>query len=147
MYLPTLNSGRSSKKCTKSKKKNSLLSKFLHFIIHMCICICIICTISMFTEFLSLQIPHSLALMEQYDLLCIADRENMRVTCVKAELNGYNAGMQATSLNIQQPDLGRVFAIAAYGMLIHIYSVQIIVSRKKSISITRFIYTSDKTPS
>lgn len=54
--------------------------------------------------------------MEQYDLLCVADRENMRVTCVKAELNGYNAGMQATSLNIQQPDLGRVFAIAAYGM-------------------------------
>lgn len=55
--------------------------------------------------------------MEQYDLLCIADRENMRVTCVKAELNGYNAGVQPTSLNIQQPDLGRVFAIAAYGKI------------------------------
>lgn len=53
--------------------------------------------------------------MEQYDLLCIADRENMRVICVKAELNGYNAGTRVTSLNIQQPDLGRVFAIAAHG--------------------------------
>lgn len=53
--------------------------------------------------------------MEQYDLLCIADRENMRVICVKAELGNYNNEAQATSLNIQQPDLGRVFAIAAHG--------------------------------
>lgn len=68
-----------------------------------------------FIEFLSLQIPHSLTLMEQYDLLCIADRENMRVICVKAELNGYDTSSQMTSLNIQQPDLGRVFAIAAHG--------------------------------
>lgn len=61
--------------------------------------------------------------MEQYDLLCVADRENMRVMCVKAELNGYNTGMQPTSLNIQQPDLGRVFAIAAYGeFILHLFS-------------------------
>ncbi|XKL59861.1 hypothetical protein PGB90_000877 [Kerria lacca] len=70
-------------------------------------------------EFLSLQIPHSLTLMEQYDLLCIADRENMRVICVKAELNGYDTSSQMTSLNIQQPDLGRVFAIAAHGNYIY----------------------------
>lgn len=70
-------------------------------------------------EFLSLQVPHSLTLMEQYDLLCIADRENMRVICVKAELNEYTMGTQVTSLNIQQPDLGRVFAIAAHGSFIY----------------------------
>ncbi len=68
-----------------------------------------------FAEFLSLQVPHSVTLMEQYDLLCIADRENMRVICVKAELHGYNSGLQINSLNIQQPDLGRVFAIVAHG--------------------------------
>ncbi|XP_065215732.1 peptidyl-alpha-hydroxyglycine alpha-amidating lyase 2-like [Planococcus citri] len=65
-------------------------------------------------EFLSLQVPHSLTLMEQFDLLCIADRENMRVICVKAELGNYNNDVQQTSLNIQQPDLGRVFAITAH---------------------------------
>lgn len=73
----------------------------------------------MLSEFLSLQVPHSLTLMEQYDLLCIADRENMRVICVKAELNEYTMGTQVTSLNIQQPDLGRVFAIAAHGNILY----------------------------
>lgn len=32
-------------------------------------------------EFLSLQIPHGLTLLEHLDLVCIADRENMRVVC------------------------------------------------------------------
>jgi len=67
------------------------------------------------SEFLNLQVPHSLTLMEKHDLLCIADRENMRVTCVRAELNGNTPYRNTvTSLSIQQPDLGRVFAIAAY---------------------------------
>lgn len=33
------------------------------------------------TEFMSLQVPHGLALLEHLDLLCVADRENMRVVC------------------------------------------------------------------
>lgn len=63
--------------------------------------------------------PHSLTLLEKFNLLCIADRENMRVICVQAELarnTPYNIAAQG--LNIQQPDLGRVFAIASYGMQI-----------------------------
>lgn len=32
-------------------------------------------------EFLSLQIPHGITLLENLDLICIADRENMRVVC------------------------------------------------------------------
>lgn len=32
-------------------------------------------------EFLSLQVPHGLTLLEHLDLICIADRENMRVVC------------------------------------------------------------------
>lgn len=34
-------------------------------------------------EFLSLQVPHGLTLLEHLDLICIADRENMRVVCPK----------------------------------------------------------------
>jgi len=57
------------------------------------------------------QIPHSIALAEDLDLLCVADRENMRVLC-------YNAGLKDASL-LGEPEreynddtLGRVFAIA-----------------------------------
>jgi peptidylamidoglycolate lyase len=56
-------------------------------------------------------IPHSIALAEDLDLLCVADRENMRVLC-------YNAGLRDPSL-LGQPEreyndetLGRVFAIS-----------------------------------
>lgn len=35
----------------------------------------------MISEFLSLEVPHGLALVEHLDLLCVADRENMRVVC------------------------------------------------------------------
>lgn len=67
-------------------------------------------------EFLSLQVPHGLALMEQWDRLCVADRENMRVVCTRAGL--YSRINEPTSaLTIQEPDLGRVFAVAAKGEL------------------------------
>lgn len=85
----------------------------------------------LFAEFLSLQVPHSLTLMEQYDLLCIADRENMRVICVKAELKDYNSDVQISSLNIQQPDFGRVFAIAAHGIGSNFY-IDIMLKRRNN---------------
>jgi hypothetical protein len=50
--------------------------------------------------------------MESLDLLCIADRENMRVVCPRAGLVPY-ASVQPVS--IQAPDLGRVFGVAAAG--------------------------------
>lgn len=64
-------------------------------------------------EFLSLQVPHSLALLEQHNLVCIADREDMRVVCRGAELS--DDGKPQAPLTVQQPDLGRVYAITNHG--------------------------------
>lgn len=65
-------------------------------------------------EFLSLQVPHGLALLEKLDILCIADRENMRVVCPKAGIrSSVNEGSPAAT--IQEPDMGRVFGVVAFG--------------------------------
>ncbi|XP_060533454.1 peptidyl-alpha-hydroxyglycine alpha-amidating lyase 2-like isoform X2 [Cylas formicarius] len=69
-------------------------------------------------DFLSLQVPHSLALVESIDRLCIADRENMRVVCPRAGLYSLQ-GKKEPALTIQQPDMGRVFGVAAKGKLIY----------------------------
>ncbi|XP_067002110.2 peptidyl-alpha-hydroxyglycine alpha-amidating lyase 2 [Anabrus simplex] len=69
-------------------------------------------------EFLSLQVPHGLALLEHLDVLCVADRENMRVTCPGAGLRGQQ-GEQGPALTIQEPDLGRVFGVAARGSFVY----------------------------
>lgn len=66
------------------------------------------------SEFLSLEVPHSLALLEHRDLLCIADRENMRVACVGAKLHDTRPG-RTPVFTIQQPDMGRVYGIASHG--------------------------------
>ncbi|XP_055839140.1 peptidyl-alpha-hydroxyglycine alpha-amidating lyase 2 [Episyrphus balteatus] len=69
-------------------------------------------------EFMSLQVPHGITLLEHLDLLCIADRENMRVVCPKAGLqSSFGEGQPAAT--IQEPDLGRVFDVAAYGDLVY----------------------------
>ncbi|XP_039278160.1 peptidyl-alpha-hydroxyglycine alpha-amidating lyase 2-like [Nilaparvata lugens] len=67
-------------------------------------------------EFLSLQVPHSVTLLEQRDLLCIADRDDMRVACIGANL--YHTARTA-AFTIQQPDMGRVFAIASRGDFVY----------------------------
>jgi len=62
-------------------------------------------------------IPHSLVLFERADVLCIADRENKRVDCIKAGLqlpryaNKDDTGMKVVSY----PGLGRVYGIAGKG--------------------------------
>lgn len=68
-------------------------------------------------EFLSLQVPHALALMESMDRLCIADRENMRVTCPRAGL--FSTQEKVPPLTIQQPDMGRVFGVAQLGGVLY----------------------------
>ncbi|XP_055379874.1 peptidyl-alpha-hydroxyglycine alpha-amidating lyase 2 [Condylostylus longicornis] len=69
-------------------------------------------------EFMSLQVPHGITLLEHLDLLCIADRENMRVVCPKAGLkSSFGEGQPAAT--IQEPDLGRVFDVAAYGDIVY----------------------------
>jgi len=65
-------------------------------------------------EFLSLQVPHGITLLENLDLICIADRENMRVVCPKAGLKS-SYGEGNTGLTIQEPDLGRVYDVASFG--------------------------------
>lgn len=65
-------------------------------------------------EFLSLQVPHALALIEPMDRLCVADRENRRVTCPRVGLYSIQ-GVKEPALTIQQPDMGRVFGVAAKG--------------------------------
>lgn len=74
----------------------------------------LILILNMFSEFLSLQVPHGLTLLEHLDLLCIADRENMRVVCPRAGLKS-SRGEGTPAATIQEPDLGRVFDVAAYG--------------------------------
>ncbi|XP_037805977.1 peptidyl-alpha-hydroxyglycine alpha-amidating lyase 2 [Lucilia sericata] len=69
-------------------------------------------------EFLSLQVPHAITLLEHLDLLCIADRENMRVVCPKAGLKS-SQGEGQPAATIQEPDLGRVFGVAAYGDIVY----------------------------
>lgn len=53
-------------------------------------------------------IPHSLALDESHDLLCVADRENGRIQCFDAGLNGSAAGQFRHGF---QPGRGTIFAI------------------------------------
>ncbi|KAH3841699.1 peptidyl-alpha-hydroxyglycine alpha-amidating lyase 2-like [Dreissena polymorpha] len=55
-----------------------------------------------------LYIPHSLALVENKDLICVADRENSRIQCFDAGLNGTTAGTFRKSL---QPNRGTIYAI------------------------------------
>uniref|UniRef100_A0A1B0GBQ4 peptidylamidoglycolate lyase n=1 Tax=Glossina morsitans morsitans TaxID=37546 RepID=A0A1B0GBQ4_GLOMM len=69
-------------------------------------------------EFLSLQVPHAITLLERLDLLCIADRENMRVVCPKAGLKS-SKGEGQPAATIQEPDLGRVFGVAAYDDIVY----------------------------
>lgn len=56
--------------------------------------------------------------MEHLDLICIADRENMRVVCPRAGLKTSH-GEGTPAATIQEPDLGRVFDVAGYGDLVY----------------------------
>lgn len=53
-------------------------------------------------------IPHSLALDESHDLLCVADRENGRIQCFDAGLNGTAAGQFRHGF---EPGRGTIYAI------------------------------------
>ena len=65
------------------------------------------------------QVPHSLALFEETDVLCVADREGGRVECVQAGLqkplhaNRDDTGRRVVNYNSRQ--IGRPYAIAAKG--------------------------------
>ena len=63
----------------------------------------------------ALAIPHSLALIEEEDILCIADREHRRVLCINAGLrNPLQFGEIVSVTNGVQ--IGRIFGIAYSSM-------------------------------
>jgi len=69
-------------------------------------------TLFLWLAAVSLEVPHSVALLERLDVVCIADRENERVVCPSA---GLRASPEREPLIIQGTGLGRVFAIAPHG--------------------------------
>lgn len=78
--------------------------------------------------------PHSLALVESLDMICVADRENMRIACPRAGLREVDlVTRSAPAYTIHQPDLGRVFAVASYGKIYLLIHLNVFVdSQKKS---------------
>ena len=58
-------------------------------------------------------VPHGIALSEETDTLCIADRENKQVVCIKAGLAGSKFGQLVTT--IQEPNGARVFDVDFIG--------------------------------
>lgn len=61
-------------------------------------------------------IPHSLTLLEDEDLICVADREGRRLLCYTAGLTPQKAGKLLFS--VKHPSLKRVFAITSANDLI-----------------------------
>lgn len=62
------------------------------------------------------RVPHSLTLIEELDALCIADRENNRIVCIHAGLNGQaKFGSPYGSAGYKGKNVGRVFAVAGKG--------------------------------
>lgn len=58
----------------------------------------------------SFNVVHSLTLIEERNLVCVADRENGRIHCYKAGLNGDLESLGDLVLTVNYP-IGRVFAI------------------------------------
>ena len=52
------------------------------------------------------QIPHALALAEEHDLLCVADRENGRIQCFKASNGEFEYKIESLDFG------GRLFSVA-----------------------------------
>lgn len=57
-------------------------------------------------------VPHSIALIEDMNLLCVADRENQRIQCFSAGLAQGHRGSSPTGLFVTKAEeIGRVYAI------------------------------------
>lgn len=59
----------------------------------------------------ALAIPHSLALIEEEDVLCIADREHRRILCINAGLTNPQQFGEIVSVT-NGFYIGRIFGIA-----------------------------------
>lgn len=71
-----------------------------------------------YSDTLTLNLPHSVTLLEHLDIVCVADRENMRIVCAKAGLKHYVKMWEPASI-IEDPTLGRVFAVTSHGDTIY----------------------------
>lgn len=58
-------------------------------------------------------VPHSLTLLENEDLICVADRERQRILCYSAGLSTNAAG--ELRFRLQHPSLRRVYGLAHVG--------------------------------
>lgn len=67
--------------------------------------------IKSFGEWLQMEVVHSLALIEERNLLCAADRENGRIHCFRAGLDGDLASLGQLVHSVDYP-IGQVFALA-----------------------------------
>lgn len=64
----------------------------------------------------SFNVPHSLTLIEELDALCVADRENSRIVCIHAGLDGQSKFGSSYGVNGRNgKNVGRVFAVAGKG--------------------------------
>ncbi|XP_059151153.1 probable peptidyl-alpha-hydroxyglycine alpha-amidating lyase pgal-1 isoform X2 [Physella acuta] len=59
----------------------------------------------------TLTIPHSITLIEELDIVCVADRENGRALCYNAGLKNANTTGNFNRTLIPQMDIGKVYAI------------------------------------
>lgn len=66
-------------------------------------------------------IPHSLVLLEEENLICVADREKRRILCYTAGLDRTQPGI--LTFNINHPRFNRIFAIDHVGDLLFALSV------------------------
>ena len=74
----------------------------------------------------SFTVPHSLALLEQSDTLCVADRENSRVVCLSAGLNE-NGEFGNSIISSNRKNTGPIYAIAGKGILSRLIRVVLIL--------------------
>ena len=70
----------------------------------------------------NLFIPHSLVLLEEENLICVADRENRRILCYTAGLDDRSRSGILT-FNVNHPRLNRVFAVDHVGDVLFALSV------------------------
>ncbi|VDK18032.1 unnamed protein product [Anisakis simplex] len=72
-------------------------------------------------------IPHSLALIEDMNLICVADRENERIQCFSAGLVEDNRNIPTGIFITKAENIGRVFAIREKRIFFFFFYVEKIV--------------------
>lgn len=80
-----------------------------------------------------MSIPHSLALLENENLICVADRENRRILCFTAGLDGDKPGVLMR--NVLHPRLNRIFSIDNWGRTIYALGIDDDPTRSEAIAL------------